>query len=275
VDSETSLDFSLARGFPGDRGSISYESTDQSFRKAQRNTREMMPGNYPDLIASSAKTRLTILTNGLDLDPDDGGPLNKWSKCWDEHFKSVPGAAENRRRLALAACAKQLPVEYGWYHTLYDEANSIVEGKSLLPDAEAGPRDAPPAPDALAPLTPANSEPPGTSVVVDRPPGCDQTACSGAVTSSLSKALVLRAQAAHRCYDTALAQDPSLRGHVKISVQISADGNVCAAEVASNDLSNPDVGNCIANMFRHAGHFPPPVGGCVVATVPIALVPGG
>ncbi len=104
---------------------------------------------------------------------------------------------------------------------------------------------------------------------------CDVRSCSGAVSSDLETALAFRAKQAHRCYDTALTQDQTIQGHVTISVRVAANGQVCGANLASNDLSTPSVGNCIANMFRSAGHFPPPKGGCVDTNVPIALLPPG
>jgi hypothetical protein len=119
----------------------------------------------------------------------------------------------------------------------------------------------------------------GTRVVSNGSTGpapgmCDQT-CNGVATSDLQTALAFRAKQAHRCYDTALAQDPSIQGHVKIGVRVASNGTVCSANVASNDLSNPNVGGCIANMFRQSGHFPAPKGGCVDANVPIVLMPPG
>jgi hypothetical protein len=105
--------------------------------------------------------------------------------------------------------------------------------------------------------------------------GCEQKSCSGTVTSDLETALAFRAKQAHRCYDSALAQDTTLQGHVKISVRVGYNGAVCGASVASNDLANSNVANCIANMFRGSGHFPTPKGGCVNTDVPIALMPPG
>jgi hypothetical protein len=104
---------------------------------------------------------------------------------------------------------------------------------------------------------------------------CDVKACGGAATPDLETALAFRAKQAHRCYDAALAQDETLQGHVKISVRVASNGQVCASSVASTDLSNASVANCIATMFRSSGHFPPPRGGCVDANVPIALLPPG
>ena len=102
---------------------------------------------------------------------------------------------------------------------------------------------------------------------------CDAKTCGGSVTSDLESVLAFRAKAAHRCYDEALAQDSTLKGTVKIAVRVAANGNLCSANVAASDLSNPSVASCIANRFRQAGHFPAPAGGCLDVNVPISLMP--
>ncbi|MEO6576719.1 MAG: hypothetical protein ABIP89_22925, partial [Polyangiaceae bacterium] len=61
--------------------------------------------------------------------------------------------------------------------------------------------------------------------------GCEAKTCSGGTTPELENALGFRAKQAHRCYDTALAQDNTLQGKVSISVRIAANGNVCNAGV--------------------------------------------
>jgi hypothetical protein len=101
--------------------------------------------------------------------------------------------------------------------------------------------------------------------------GCDR-ACGGARTSELENALAFRAKQAHRCYDTALAQDSSLKGRVTIAVKVGANGSVCSAGVASNDMGSPGVANCVANYFRGIS-LPSPRGGCLDANVPISFVP--
>jgi hypothetical protein len=102
---------------------------------------------------------------------------------------------------------------------------------------------------------------------------CDAKVCGGSVNGDLEAALAFRAKTAHKCYDDALAQDSTLKGNVRISVRVAANGNICSANVGSNELSNPLVANCIANRFRQAGHFPAPTGGCLDVNVPIALMP--
>jgi hypothetical protein len=131
--------------------------------------------------------------------------------------------------------------------------------------------------DDIPPPPPVEDSGPDTgppkSTVASNWASCDAKTCSGSVTGDLESALAFRAKTAHKCYDDALAQDQSLKGTVKISVRVAANGNLCAANVAGSDLSNPNVANCIANRFRQAGHFPAPSGGCLDVNVPISLMP--
>jgi len=103
--------------------------------------------------------------------------------------------------------------------------------------------------------------------------GCKETSCGGRVTPELTGALSFRAKTAHKCYDEALGQDPTLKGQVVVDVRVSGNGTVCAASVVSNDLQNPGVAPCIANKFRQGARLPSPVGGCVEVNVPMKLLP--
>jgi hypothetical protein len=40
-------------------------------------------------------------------------------------------------------------------------------------------------------------------------------------------------------------------------------------------MGSPGVGQCAANIFRSAGSYPAPRGGCVDAMVPMSFVPQG
>jgi hypothetical protein len=102
--------------------------------------------------------------------------------------------------------------------------------------------------------------------------GCDAK-CTGTAPPELGSVLQVRAAQARRCYNQALASDSSLKGHVTVEVRIGPGGNVCSANVASNDMGSATVANCAANIFRASGGYPPPRGGCVVATVPMSFVP--
>jgi hypothetical protein len=101
---------------------------------------------------------------------------------------------------------------------------------------------------------------------------CDAKRCAGTTTSELEQTLAFRAKQAHRCYDNALTQDPTLKGKVSIAVRVGANGSVCSAAVASNDMGTPTVANCVAGYFR-GGSFPTPKGGCADVNVPINFVP--
>jgi hypothetical protein len=106
------------------------------------------------------------------------------------------------------------------------------------------------------------------------PTGCDGS-CKGTPSTELEQALTVRASQARRCYNQALAQDSTLKGHVTVAVRIGPSGNMCSSAVASNDMGSPLVANCAANVFRNAQSYPAPHGGCVDAKVPLAFVPQG
>jgi hypothetical protein len=102
---------------------------------------------------------------------------------------------------------------------------------------------------------------------------CDVKKCGGSTNSEVETALSFRAKQAHRCYDNALGQDPTLRGKVSIAVRIGSNGQACSAGVASNELTSaPGVANCVAGYFR-GQNFPAPRGGCVDVNIPINFVP--
>ena len=143
-------------------------------------------------------------------------------------------------------------------HAPHDEPIDIPPPPPIVPDA---------APDT--PVKPTGAGAGGANWG----DGCAQTTCGGRITPELSSALAFRAKTAHRCYDEALAQDPTLKGQVVLSVKIGNNGNVCSASVASNDLANPSVGSCIANKFRQGLRLPSPLGGCLEANVPMQLQP--
>ncbi len=145
-------------------------------------------------------------------------------------------------------------------------------------DAAPTPHDNP---DDKLPPPPPVDEPvdsgPAQKQVVNTAAGdpCAVKSCNGTTTPDLESALAFRAKQAHRCYDQALAQDSTLKGKIGISVRVAFGGQVCRADIASNDMGSPQVAQCVANMFRQSGHFPPPKGGCVDATVPISFISGG
>jgi hypothetical protein len=130
------------------------------------------------------------------------------------------------------------------------------------------------------PLPPPPEEKPDAAatgpriVYVSASAGCDGK-CYGKATPDLQGALQVRGAQARRCYNQALAQDSTLKGRVQIAVRVGPSGNVCSANVTNNDMSNPAVGNCAANIFRTTGGLPAPQGGCIDVSVPLSFVPQG
>jgi hypothetical protein len=129
----------------------------------------------------------------------------------------------------------------------------------------------PPPPQVVEPTVAAHA-PKATAVPANL--GCEGT-CTGLAPPGLEPALRVRANQARRCYDRALLQDATLRGHVTVLVRVGSAGGVCFATVASNDMPTPDVANCAANIFRSSGSLPAPRGGCIDAPVPLSFVPQG
>jgi hypothetical protein len=101
---------------------------------------------------------------------------------------------------------------------------------------------------------------------------CDARKCTGVSSSELETALQFRVKQAHRCYDNALAQDPTLRGKVTVAVRIGTNGQVCSAGIASNEMGSQQVATCVSGYFRGAS-FPSPKGGCADVNIPINFVP--
>jgi hypothetical protein len=128
------------------------------------------------------------------------------------------------------------------------------------------------------PLPPPPEEKPtpatGPRIIYTSAGGCDGK-CSGSSPPELGQALQARAGQARRCYNQALSQDSTLKGHVSINVRIGPAGNVCSATVGTNDMGSPSVANCAANVFRLGSGYPAPRGGCVDANVPLNFKPQG
>ncbi len=150
------------------------------------------------------------------------------------------------------------------------------------------PAPVPPAPVASAapsnpklediPLPPPVEEVPEAAPppkVVYVPSGGCEAKCTGTAPPELAQALQVRGQQARRCYNSALAQDSSLKGHVTIHVKVAPNGNLCSANILANDMGTTAVAACATNIFRANSSYPAPHGGCVEADVPLAFVPQG
>lgn len=163
--------------------------------------------------------------------------------------------------------------------TLFAWRNASEKKPSAAPVASAGEakptttnskiEDIPPPP----PIEEKPEAGPGPKIVYVQAGGCDGK-CAGTAPPELNQALQVRGMQARRCYNQALSQDPSLKGHVEIAVRIGTAGNVCAVNVTANDMRTPTVANCAAHILMNGG-YPAPRGGCVERIVPMSFVPQG
>jgi hypothetical protein len=96
--------------------------------------------------------------------------------------------------------------------------------------------------------------------------------CNGDATPAIVSALHAKGAQARSCYEHALRQNSMLAGHMSIQLTINQAGQVCSSNVASNELGDPSVANCVLQMMR-GGSFPAPPKGCVVVAVPLNFTP--
>jgi len=98
------------------------------------------------------------------------------------------------------------------------------------------------------------------------------------VKGSLDKDIIRRIVRRHIdevrfCYSQGLSRDPALQGTLSIQFMINASGEVPVAILARSDLSDKDVGKCIARAFKR-WKFPKTRGDVVNVTYPFELEPG-
>ncbi len=148
---------------------------------------------------------------------------------------------------------------------------------TAAPSLAASPLPTNPKLEDIPPPPPVEEKPEGgpgePRVIYVQAGGCDAK-CVGTAPPELNQALQVRGMQARRCYNQALTQDPSLRGHVQVALRIGTAGNVCSANVTANDMRTPNVANCAAHILM-GGSYPAPRGGCVEAIVPMSFVPQG
>lgn len=98
-------------------------------------------------------------------------------------------------------------------------------------------------------------------------------------TGSLDKDEIRRVVREHlkevrACYESALLRNRDLRGRVTVRFTISPTGSIADASVASNELGDAEVAECIRKAVTTWG-FPEPEGnGNVVVTYPFDLQAG-
>jgi len=92
------------------------------------------------------------------------------------------------------------------------------------------------------------------------------------VSHELRSYLSGRASQGRKCYERALLQNASLKGHMRVQVRLNPQGQLCSAAIAADELQDPGLSACILQMFRNSV-YPAPKGGCVDVAVPLSFVP--
>jgi hypothetical protein len=128
----------------------------------------------------------------------------------------------------------------------------------------------PPPPVASDSAAPDNSKPGAKKLVSSGGGVCGP--CSGDTTPAIVSALHAKGAQARSCYEHALRQNSTLAGHMSIKLTINQSGQVCNSNVASNEMGDPGVANCVLQMMR-GGSFPAPPKGCVEVAVPLNFTP--
>jgi hypothetical protein len=96
--------------------------------------------------------------------------------------------------------------------------------------------------------------------------------CKGEVSSELRTYLAGRAGQGRKCYERALLQNGNLKGRMRVQLRLSAQGQLCSAAMASDELQDSGLTACILQMFRNSV-YPVPKNGCVDVAVPMSFVP--
>jgi hypothetical protein len=92
------------------------------------------------------------------------------------------------------------------------------------------------------------------------------------VSSELRAYLAGRASQGRKCYERALLQNANLKGRMRVQLRLSAQGQLCSASMASDELQDSGLSACILQIFRNSV-YPVPKSGCVDVAVPLSFVP--
>jgi hypothetical protein len=187
----------------------------------------------------------------------------------------VPGSGGNAKYVIVAALLLAGVIALLAWRGVSNRASATAPVATISSVAQPEPSN--PKLEDIPPPPPIEEKPEagatGPKIIYVQAGGCDAK-CVGTAPPELGGALQARGMQARRCYNQALTQDPSLRGHVAIDVRIGTDGNVCSVNVTANDMRTPNVANCAAHILMNGG-YPAPRGGCVERIVPMSFVPQG
>jgi hypothetical protein len=99
----------------------------------------------------------------------------------------------------------------------------------------------------------------------------DTAALRGVLWSNGSQALSTAQAGLQRCYELGLREDPRLRGAIRVTARIGANGAVQSCEESHEGLS-PTLVACVVESIRRTP-FAAPEGGSATVVVPVSFAP--
>jgi hypothetical protein len=154
--------------------------------------------------------------------------------------------------IAGAALLLLLGVGFMYFRSRATSETPPVDSAPTTAQSEAPVFDTPPPPPPPPP-EPTASVDAGTEKPIKRvgggPAGCAGP-CEGSEPPGLQGQLAAKAGLARGCYERALRQNPTLQGRLRVSVRVGTNGAVCSANIAQNELGDPGVASCVAQIFR-------------------------
>jgi hypothetical protein len=115
------------------------------------------------------------------------------------------------------------------------------------------------------PAWPSSSSAPIASVVPVAP-----APRQGGSVSNAQAVVAGMAAAFRRCYNLGLQEDPEMKGSVRVTAKIAADGSVSSATPAAFTLSDKIVACVVARVA--SAQFNPPEGGGATVVIPVTFI---
>jgi TonB family protein len=108
--------------------------------------------------------------------------------------------------------------------------------------------------------------------------GAGQARAGEAVEGTLAKSAIREVVRAHIneirvCYNEGLQRDPQAQGRIVLDFTIGTEGAVTRSEVASSDMADAAVSECM-RVAAGTWVFPKPEGGALKVQYPFVLEPG-
>ena len=115
----------------------------------------------------------------------------------------------------------------------------------------------------------------GSAKVVKGPVGnasIGGASVSGGTVANASSVVAGMAAGFRRCYNKGLAEDPNMKGSIRITAKIGPNGEVLSASPGGGGGLSGTVTGCVAARVSSA-NFAPPDGGGATIVIPVSFQP--